>query len=317
MKQPCGGAVSAFSSLWVAIAVTARSARLDRQTFKVTKTLTTGAGLRAPASPQRPIASGCSPIRMARSPASIRCRTRWSRNSACLPRLHSLAFGETALWLACPAENRVLRIDPQSNLVESRSTVSAGPRRSAIGESSVWVLCGKGRQGRTHRPEDQQSHQNHRTRRTRRGGDDGIRRRVAVGEHDRPSRHANRSAGEKVVQQFYGGRRQSSDRAGLGLAGGFGEQSGALDRGGSPRHWRSRRKDSRMTNTNSYDNWTVARRHAAADGRSDRTPRAPPTEKKERPKRPPRPESARRSEARDERDLPASVFPIPGRRIGR
>jgi streptogramin lyase len=53
----------------------------------------------------------------------------------------SLRFGETALWLTCPTENKILRIDPQTNLVVNRIEVSAKPHSIAFGESSVWVLC--------------------------------------------------------------------------------------------------------------------------------------------------------------------------------
>ena len=38
---------------------------------------------------------------------------------------NTLMFGETALWLTCPAENRVLRVDPQTNLVDKSIEVSA------------------------------------------------------------------------------------------------------------------------------------------------------------------------------------------------
>ena len=44
LKQPCGGVVNAFSSLWVANCGDGTLARLDPRTFKVTKTLATGAG---------------------------------------------------------------------------------------------------------------------------------------------------------------------------------------------------------------------------------------------------------------------------------
>ena len=55
----------------------------------------------------------------------------------------SLTFGETALWLACPNENKVLRINPATNLVEKVIDVSAHPQALAVGGRSIWVLCEK------------------------------------------------------------------------------------------------------------------------------------------------------------------------------
>jgi streptogramin lyase len=47
------------------------------------------------------------------------------------------------LWLACPAENKVLRINPTTNLVEQVIKVSEQPEFMAVGEGSIWVLCRK------------------------------------------------------------------------------------------------------------------------------------------------------------------------------
>ena len=46
---------------------------------------------------------------------------------------NTLVFGETALWLTCPAENRVLRVDPQTNLVDKSIEVSAAPTALVAG----------------------------------------------------------------------------------------------------------------------------------------------------------------------------------------
>jgi streptogramin lyase len=55
----------------------------------------------------------------------------------------SLVFAESALWTACPAENRVLRINPQTNVVDKRIEVSPRPRALAASDGSIWVLCEK------------------------------------------------------------------------------------------------------------------------------------------------------------------------------
>src|SRR5262249_32223248 len=46
-------------------------------------------------------------------------------------------------WLTCPAENKVLRVDPQTNVIDK--TIDVGPRPVALafGENAVWVLCEK------------------------------------------------------------------------------------------------------------------------------------------------------------------------------
>ena len=41
------------------------------------------------------------------------------------------------------SENKLYRVNPETNLVEKRIDVSAGPRAVALGENSVWVLCEK------------------------------------------------------------------------------------------------------------------------------------------------------------------------------
>ena len=72
-----------------------------------------------------------------------------------------LTFGESALWLACPNENKVLRINPETNLVDKVIDVSARPQALAVGGNSIWVLCEKEGNGRPHRSEDEQSGEIH------------------------------------------------------------------------------------------------------------------------------------------------------------
>ena len=59
------------------------------------------------------------------------------------PDCNTLTFGETALWLTCPAENKVIRVDTATNLIDKTIEVSDRPVALAIGETSVWVLCEK------------------------------------------------------------------------------------------------------------------------------------------------------------------------------
>src|ERR1700685_2007226 len=81
---------------------------------------------------RRPLCRASTPIKM---PSLANCECR--RGAA------ALAFGETALWLACPNENKVLRINPATNLVEKAIDVSAHPEALAVGGTSIWVLCEK------------------------------------------------------------------------------------------------------------------------------------------------------------------------------
>jgi virginiamycin B lyase len=143
LKQPCGGVVNAFSSLWVANCGDGTLARLDPRTFKVTKTLATGAG-----TGRAGIAATADSVWMFTDTRGTLSRIDPVQNEIVAefrvyPDCNTLAFGETALWLTCPAEDRVLRVDPQTNLVDKSIEVSAGPTALSFGESSVWVLCGK------------------------------------------------------------------------------------------------------------------------------------------------------------------------------
>ncbi len=56
---------------------------------------------------------------------------------------NSLIFGDGALWISCPSENRIVRVNPLTTLVEKRIEVSARPTSIAFGEGSLWVFCQK------------------------------------------------------------------------------------------------------------------------------------------------------------------------------
>jgi len=143
LKEPCGGVVNAFNSLWVANCGDGTLARLDPKTFKVTKTLGTGTG-----KARAGIAATSDSVWMFTDLHGTLSRIDPVQNEVVAefrvyPDCNTLAFGETALWLTCPAEDRVLRVDPQTNLVDKSIEVAATPVALAFGESSVWVLCEK------------------------------------------------------------------------------------------------------------------------------------------------------------------------------
>jgi YVTN family beta-propeller protein len=143
VKDPCGGAVTAFNSLWTGACGSNAIVRIDAKTAKVTATLPVG------------IAPGR--IALAATADSIWALTDTHGTLSRIDPVQnavvaefrvpvdcgSLLSAETALWLACPAENKVLRIDPQTNLVDKSIDVAAQPEALASGEGSIWILCAK------------------------------------------------------------------------------------------------------------------------------------------------------------------------------
>ncbi len=142
VNQPCGGAVSAFGSWWIASCGDQSLARLDPKTWKTTATVA-GAAAARPA-----IAASSDSIWYFSDSRTTLSRVDPEQNGIVAElRLgagcNSLTFGETSLWVTCPAEDRVVRVNPTSNLVEKRIEVSAQPGSLALGEGSVWVYCRK------------------------------------------------------------------------------------------------------------------------------------------------------------------------------
>jgi streptogramin lyase len=143
LAKPCGGAISAFKSVWIPTCGDISVIRLDPKTWKPSATIASGAASARPA-----LAAGSDSVWMFTDNRTTLSRIDPDQNAIVaelrLPAgCSAVAFGETALWAACPADDRVLRIDPQNNLVDKRITVSAQPSALAIGEGSIWVFCRK------------------------------------------------------------------------------------------------------------------------------------------------------------------------------
>jgi len=141
--KPCGGAVSAFDSLWVPNCGDHTVARVDPKTAKITETIPSGVGTASPS-----VAATADSVWVLSDDKTTLSRVDPKQNQVVaeirLPAgCNTLTFGETALWVTCPTEDRVLRIDPVANLVDKRIEVSAQPHALAIGEGSIWVLCQK------------------------------------------------------------------------------------------------------------------------------------------------------------------------------
>ena len=143
ISKPCGGGVSAFTSLWVPTCGDKTLSRVDTKTGKVTEKLSVGTGVVAPS-----VAASGDSIWAFTDDKTTLSRIDPEQNIVVAEiRLHadcnSLTFGETSLWVTCPTENRVLRINPETNQVEKHIDTSAMPKALVIGEGSVWVLCEK------------------------------------------------------------------------------------------------------------------------------------------------------------------------------
>ena len=143
LKQPCGGVVSAFGSLWGPTCGDHALQRLDPKTSKVTATIASGA-----IATRGSIAAGTDSIWLLTDATQTLSRIDPEQNAVVgelrvPPGCSSLLFAETSLWLACPEQNKVLRINPATNIIDKRIEVAGRPISLASGENSIWVLCAK------------------------------------------------------------------------------------------------------------------------------------------------------------------------------
>ena len=143
LKNPCGGIVSAFGSLWVPTCGDGALQRLDPKTLKITATIPSGAtGVRGS------IAAGTDSIWLLTDNKETLSRIDPDQNLVVgelrIPAgCGSMIFAETALWLACPEQNKVLKINPATNIVDKRIEVAGRPIGLVSGEGSIWALCAK------------------------------------------------------------------------------------------------------------------------------------------------------------------------------
>jgi streptogramin lyase len=164
----CGGAATAFASLWIPNCETHALMRFDGKIAADPKAVQAKPADQKPAPDAKPAepAKLAEPVKIdsgigsALPAVAANADSVWilSDDKTTLSRVdpdqnkvvselrlpagcNTLTSGEMALWVTCPAENRVLRINPETTLVEKRIEVSAQPTALAIGESSLWVLC--------------------------------------------------------------------------------------------------------------------------------------------------------------------------------
>jgi virginiamycin B lyase len=143
IARPCGGVVNAFSSLWVPSCGDGALLKVDAKAAKVSAAVKSGAG-----SAPGLVAATADSLWMLTDDKTTLSRIDPVENKVVgefrLPAgCANLTFAETALWVTCAADNRVLRIAADSGLVEKSIEVSATPKSLAAGEGSIWVLCAK------------------------------------------------------------------------------------------------------------------------------------------------------------------------------
>ena len=144
LSKPCGGLVNAFGSLWSPQCGTGTLARIEPKTSKVTTTISTGV-----AKARGSIVASEDSIWLLTDDKTTLSRIDPEQNSIVgemrLPAgCQGLAMAGKALWVACPARNKVLRINPATIILEEAISVSAMPVSIAAGaDGAVWVLCRK------------------------------------------------------------------------------------------------------------------------------------------------------------------------------
>ena len=144
LSKPCGGLVSAFQSLWSPQCGNGTLERIDPKTRKVTATI--GSGV---AQARGSIVASSDSIWLLTDDKTTLSRIDPDQNlvvaemrlpSGC----QSLTLAEKSLWIACPARNKVLRVNPATNVLEESIGVSEKPIALAAGvEGAVWALCRK------------------------------------------------------------------------------------------------------------------------------------------------------------------------------
>ncbi|MGO9260458.1 MAG: hypothetical protein ACLQU1_29750 [Bryobacteraceae bacterium] len=204
LSKPCGGAITAFGSIWVPSCASQSLVRLDPKTWKTTAKAATGVGSAQPA-----LAASADSVWVLSDDKTTLSRVDPELNMVVaelrLPAgCNTLTFGETALWVTCPSEDRLLRINPQTNLVEKSIEVQGEPEALAIGENSIWVYCRK--EGKVERI-DPKTNKSSKTIETGVPATEG---RIAIGldsvwvtQEGFPLTRIDPQT-EKVVQQFWG-----------------------------------------------------------------------------------------------------------------
>ena len=144
LNKPCGGLVNAFGSLWSPQCGNGTLVRIDPKTSKVTATISSGV-----AQARGSIVASADSIWLLTDDKTTLARIDPDQNAVVgeirLPvGCQALTMAEKSLWLACPAKNKILKINPSTNILEESIVVSLQPIAIAAGtEGALWVLCRK------------------------------------------------------------------------------------------------------------------------------------------------------------------------------
>lgn len=143
VNKPCGGTVSAFGSLWIPDCESRAVVRVDAKTFKPTGTYSFGALQAFPS-----IAATADSVWMFTDSKMTLSRIDPVENAVVaevrLPvGCNGLVVGEGSLWTGCSENNKVLRVNPATAVVERAIEGCEQPRAVAFGERSIWAWCRK------------------------------------------------------------------------------------------------------------------------------------------------------------------------------
>jgi streptogramin lyase len=144
VSQPCGGMVNAFGALWSPQCGNGTLVRIDPKTLKIAASINTGVSRAHGA-----IASSADSIWLLTDDKTTLSRIDPEQNLVVgeirlMAGCESLILAEKSLWVACPSRNKVMRINPATNVVDEAITVSAQPISLSAGEEgAIWVLCRK------------------------------------------------------------------------------------------------------------------------------------------------------------------------------
>src|SRR6202000_855298 len=121
LGNACGGIASGFSSLWVPLCGEGALAKLDAKSYKAGPKIQTGVStvpgiIAATGGSLRMLTTDKTPLGRS-DPMQNQVVADIRIEAGC----RGLTFGETALWIACPSNNRVIRFNPETNLGERRS----------------------------------------------------------------------------------------------------------------------------------------------------------------------------------------------------
>src|SRR5262245_216412 len=139
-KEPCGGALSAFGSLWTPLCGQSAVARVDTKKDEVSTTFPSNLAVDFTS-----LASGVGSVWLVTDKNGTLVRIDPETNATVAeiylpPGANAMAFGQDALWITSGARDVLVRLNPYTNLVVETIKVGKGPRSVAIGDGAIWTL---------------------------------------------------------------------------------------------------------------------------------------------------------------------------------